>query len=313
MAKIAKDITELIGKTPLVYLNNLTKGGMAKVAAKLEFFNPSSSVKDRIGLGMLQAARRQGRIKKDTVILEPTSGNTGIALGLVCAVSRQRLVLVMPETMSLERRHLLRSLGAKIILTPSAKGMSGAVEKARELAKRDKRYLVLGQFSNPANPAAHRQTTAVEIWDDTEGKIDILVAGIGSGGTITGAGQALKKKNPKIKVVGVKPDVYPHKIQGIGPDFIPVVLDSSVIDELVYVSSRQALDTAKQLIRQEGILAGISSGASVYAALEVAARKENKGKLIVVILPDTAERYLSTELFQDKEHKDESRSRAGFR
>jgi cysteine synthase A len=304
--KVAKDITQLIGNTPLVQLNRIAGDCQAPIFAKLESFNPCSSVKDRIGLAMIEAAEKQGKIKKDTVILEPTSGNTGIALAFVCAVKGYKLTLTMPETMSIERRQLLSALGAQILLTPGPEGMSGAVKKAEELAKSDKRYLILQQFRNPANPQVHRRTTAREIWDDTDGKADILVAGVGTGGTITGIAEAIKKKRPSFRTIAVEPKDSPvlsggkpgaHKIQGIGAGFIPEVLNRNIIDEIIQVSNEDALATAARLAREEGILAGISSGAAAYAALEVARRRENKGKLIVVIFPDTGERYLSTELF----------------
>jgi len=306
MLKIAKDITVLIGNTPLVQLGRIARDCQATVVAKLEFFNPCSSVKDRIGLGMIQAAEDAGKIKKDTVIIEPTSGNTGIALAFVCAVKGYRLILTMPETMTIERRKLLAALGAEIILTPGSEGMSGAVRKAEELAKTDKRYFIPQQFKNPSNPEVHRRTTAREIWEDTDGKVDILVAGVGTGGTITGIAEVIKKKKPSFKAIAVEPKdspvlsggkAGPHKIQGIGAGFVPEVLNLKIIDEIIQVSNEEAMETVRRLAKSEGILAGISSGAAVFAALEVAKRLENKGKLIVVILPDTGERYLSTELF----------------
>ena len=306
MKKIAKDITELIGNTPLARLNKLSLGCVAEVVAKLESFNPAGSVKDRISLSMIAEAEKQGRIDKDTVIIEPTSGNTGIGLAFVCAVKGYRLVLVMPESMSLERRKLLKFLGAEIILTPAAEGMMGAVRKTEELLKQDRRYFSPQQFQNPANPRIHSQTTAEEIWRDTDGRVDILVAGIGTGGTITGVAELIKKRKPVFIAIGVEPKDSavlsgkkpgPHKIQGIGAGFIPKVLKRELIDEVITVDDKDAIDTARKLATQEGILAGISSGASVWAALQVARRQENKNKLIVVILPDTAERYLTTELF----------------
>ena len=307
MDKIASDITELIGNTPLVRLNRLTKGCLATVVAKLEFFNPCSSVKDRIGLSMIETAERDGKINEETIIVEPTSGNTGIALAFVCAVKGYKLVLTMPETMSLERRQLLAAFGAQIILTPGSEGMSGAVKRAEELVRSNKRYFMPQQFQNPSNPEVHRRTTAKEIWEDSEGKVDILVSGVGTGGTITGVAEVIKKKKPQFLAIAVEPKDSPvlsggkpgaHKIQGIGAGFVPGVLNTKIIDEIIRVSNEDAMSTAKRLAREEGILAGISSGAAVFAALYVAKRKENQGKLIVVILPDTGERYLSTDLFK---------------
>ena len=307
MANIAKDVTELIGNTPLVRLNRMTGGAKAEVVAKLESFNPCSSVKDRIAVSMIRAAEEQGLINKDTVIIEPTSGNTGIALAFVCASRGYRLILTMPETMSVERRHILSIFGAELVLTPGAEGMSGAIRKAEQLVAENSNYFMPQQFKNPANPKIHRETTAEEIWRDTDGKIDILVAGIGTGGTITGVAEVIKKRKPKFKVVAVEPADSPvlsggkpgsHKIQGIGAGFVPEVLKLELVDEIIKVTNDDAGVMARRLAKEEGILAGISSGAATWAALEVAKRPENKGKLIVVILPDTGERYISTWLFQ---------------
>lgn len=305
---IAEDITQLIGRTPLVRLRRVTDGAVADIVAKLEFFNPANSVKDRIGVAMLQAAEQAGLIKPDTIILEPTSGNTGIALAMVCAARGYRCVLTMPETMSLERRMLLRAYGAELILTPGADGMSGAIAKAEELAKTDHRYFVPQQFENPANPAIHRVTTAEEVWRDTDGKVDIVVAGVGTGGTITGVAQVIKERKPSARFVAVEPAASPvlsggqkgpHPIQGIGAGFVPPVLDQDLVDEIITVGNEDALNVARRLAREEGLLVGISSGAATVAALQVARRPENAGKLIVVVLPDFGERYLSTPLFAD--------------
>jgi len=307
--KIAKDITELIGKTPLVRLNKVAEGCGAEIVLKLEFFNPLGSVKDRIGFSMIEAAEKAGKIDKDkTVILEPTSGNTGIALAFVAAVKGYKVTLTMPETMSLERRALLKALGANLVLTPGPEGMKGAIKKAQEMAASDKKYFIPQQFDNPANPEIHRKTTAEEIWNDTDGKADILISGIGTGGTITGVSEVIKKKKPSFKTVAVEPkgspvlsggNPGPHKIQGIGAGFVPSILNTKIIDEIIQVDNDEAFAMAKRLIREEGILCGISSGAAVHAALQVGNKPENKGKMIVVIIPSTGERYLSTDLFAE--------------
>jgi len=307
MARIYQDITKTVGNTPLVKLNRVTEGLEATVLAKLESFNPLSSVKDRIGVSMIDAAERGGFIKEDTIILEPTSGNTGIALAFVCAARGYELVLIMPDTMSVERRNLLKALGAELILTPGAEGMPGTIRKAEELAAQDARYFIPQQFENPANPEIHRWTTAREIWQDTDGQVDIVVAGVGTGGTITGIAEAIKPLKPGFRAIAVEPIASPvlsggrpgpHKIQGIGAGFVPDVLRLELVDEVVQVADGDAVGMARRLAREEGILGGISSGAAAYAALQVAARPESKGKLIVVILPDTGERYLSTPLFE---------------
>lgn len=302
---IQEDITRTIGSTPLVRLHRLTQGAAATVVVKLESFNPLSSVKERIALAMIEAAEKEQRIDPDTVIIEPTSGNTGIGLACVCAARGYRLVLTMPETMSLERRKLLRLLGAELVLTPGAEGMGGAIRKAEELGREYPRAFIPQQFQNPHNPEVHRRTTAEEIWRDTDGRVDILVAGVGTGGTITGVAEALKPRRPGFKAVAVEPrdspvlsggTPGPHLIQGIGAGFIPEVLNRSLIDEVITVGNREAIDTARALARSEGIVCGISSGAALWAALQVARRPENTGKLIVAIMPDTGERYLSTAL-----------------
>lgn len=304
--KIANDVTELIGNTPLVKLNRLTKDSTATVAAKLEYFNPSHSVKDRIGVSMVDAGEQAGLITKDTVLIEPTSGNTGIALAFVAAARGYKLVLVMPDTMSKERRMLLRAYGAELILTPGSEGMPGAIRKAEEIAALDKKYFMPQQFKNAANPEIHRRTTAEEIWRDTDGQVDIVVAGVGTGGTITGIGEVLKSRKPSVKMIAVEPDASavlsggakgPHVIQGIGAGFVPDVLNTQIYDEIIRVKNDDALETAREMATREGLLVGISSGAAVWAALQVAALPENKGKLIVVIIPSFGERYLSTPLF----------------
>lgn len=308
MARIYEDITKTIGNTPLVRLNKLTRGLESTVVAKMESFNPMASVKDRIGVAMLDAAEKAGLINKETIIIEPTSGNTGIALAFVAAARGYRLILTMPDTMSIERRALLKAFGAEIVLTPGVEGMKGAVHKAEELVKDTPNSFMPQQFNNPANPEIHRKTTAEEIWNDTDGKIDIFVGGVGTGGTITGVGEVIKNRKPSLKVVAVEPTDSPvlsggkpghHKIQGIGAGFIPDILNMKVIDEIIPVKNEQAFAASRQLARTEGILVGISSGAAAYTALQVAARPENKGKLIVVVFPDTGERYLSTVLFQE--------------
>ena len=308
--RIANNVAELVGNTPLVKLNRLAPANGATVALKLEFFNPAHSVKDRIAVAMLDAAEAAGKITPDTVVLEPTSGNTGIGLAMVCAARGYKCAFVIPETMSRERKLLLKAYGADLILTPGPEGMPGAVRKAEELAAADARYFIPQQFENPANPAIHRATTAEEIWADTDGQVDIFVAGVGTGGTVTGVGEALKAKKPGVKVIAVEPAASPvlsggnrgpHPIQGIGAGFVPGVLNTGVYDEIVQVPNDAALDTARRLAREEGLLVGISSGAAVWSALQVAERPENAGKLIVVIIPSFGERYLSTALFQHLE------------
>jgi len=303
---IARDSTELIGNTPLVRLNRVTLGVGAEVAAKLESFNPLGSIKDRIGVAMILDAEEKGLLKQDTVVIEPTSGNTGIALAFVCAARGYRLILTMPETMSMERRKLLKILGAEMVLTPGSEGMTGAVKKAEELKKEIPNSYLPMQFKNPANPEIHRLTTAEEIWRDTEGRVEIVVAGVGTGGTITGIAEALKERKPSLRAVAVEPEASPvlsggkagpHRIQGIGAGFVPEVFRADLIDEVIKVKNEDAEELARRLAREEGILAGISSGAAAWAALEVGRRPENRGRLIVVILPDTGERYLSTALF----------------
>jgi cysteine synthase A len=305
--KIANDITELIGNTPLVRIRHLAKDARAEVLAKLEFYNPAHSVKDRIGVSMIDAAEQGGLINPDTVVVEPTSGNTGIALAMVCAARGYKCVLTMPETMSKERRMLLRAYGAELILTPGSEGMAGAIKKAEELVASDPRqYFLPQQFKNPANPEIHRRTTAEEIWRDTDGRVDILVGGVGTGGTITGVGEVIKARKPTFQVVAVEPDASPvlsggpkgsHLIQGIGAGFVPDVLNTNIYDRIVRVKNDDAIETARRLAREEGILVGISAGAATWAALQVARRAENAGKQIVVVLPDFGERYLSTPLF----------------
>jgi cysteine synthase A len=306
--RIANDVTELVGNTPLVRLRRLVAGGKADVVAKLEFYSPAHSVKDRIGVSMLDAAEKAGKIKPDTIILEPTSGNTGIGLAFACAARGYKLVLTMPDTMSKERRMILRAYGAEVILTPGSEGMPGCLKRTEDLAASDPRYFIPQQFKNPANPEIHRKTTAEEIWRDTDGKADILVAGIGTGGTITGVGEVIKARKPAFSCVAVEPDASPvlsggqrgpHPIQGIGAGFIPEVLNTKIYDEIIRVKNDDALAMARRAAREEGLLVGISSGAALWAAVEVARRNESAGKLIVVIIPDFGERYLSTALYAD--------------
>jgi cysteine synthase A len=304
--RIASDVTQLVGHTPLVRINRLVPEGGATVVAKLEFFNPAHSVKDRIGVSMIDAAQEAGLIGPDTVVVEPTSGNTGIALAMVCAARGIPIVLTMPETMSVERRILLRAYGAELILTPGPDGMAGAIAKAEELAKSDPKYFMPQQFANPANPEIHRRTTAEEIWDDTDGTVDIVIAGVGTGGTITGVGQVLKERKPSVQIIAVEPAASPvlsggakgpHPIQGIGAGFVPAILDTGIYDEVITVANEDALVTARRSATEEGLLVGISSGAALWAGAQVAARPENAGKLIVVVIPSFGERYLSTVLF----------------
>lgn len=304
--KVANNMSELIGDTPLVKLNKITENSFADVVAKLEFFNPTNSVKDRIGWAMVDDAEKNGLINTQSVIIEPTSGNTGIALAFTCVVKGYRLILTMPESMSVERRKILQGLGAELVLTPAPLGMKGAIEKAEELSKSIPNSFIPQQFKNQSNPMIHKKTTAKEIWNDTDGKVDIIVAGVGTGGTITGVSEELKRRKPEIIIIAVEPESSPvlsgglpspHKIQGIGAGFIPEVFNKNIIDEIIQVSNNDAIDTAQRLIREEGIMCGISSGAAVWGAIQIAKKQENKNKLIVVILPDTAERYLSTDLY----------------
>ncbi len=310
MSKIAKNLTDLIGNTPLLELSNYNNVNNleAAVIAKLEYFNPASSVKDRIGYAMIKDAEEKGLINQDTVIIEPTSGNTGIALAFVAAAKGYKLIITLPDTFSIERRNLLKALGAELVLTPGIEGMAGAINKAKELAEQTPNSFIPQQFENPANPAIHRATTAEEIWRDTDGKVDIFIAGVGTGGTVSGVGAALKEKNPKVQIIAVEPsdspvlsggEKGPHKIQGIGAGFVPGVFKREVVDEIFQVKNEEAFETSRNLAKTEGLLVGISSGAAVFAATEIAKRPENKGKNIVVLLPDTGERYLSTPLFQE--------------
>ena len=306
--KIADDVSQLIGNTPLVRINRMNEGGHAVIAAKLEFYNPANSVKDRIGVAMIDAAEAAGLVKEDTIFLEPTSGNTGIALAMVCAARGYKCAITMPETMSKERRQLLRAYGADLILTPGSEGMGGAIGKAEELAASDSRYLIPQQFNNPANPEIHRRTTAEEIWNDTDGQVDYVVAGVGTGGTITGVGEVLKPRKASLKMIAVEPSASPvlsggqkgpHPLQGIGAGFVPKVLNTHIYDEVIQVENEAAMTTARRAAKEEGLLVGISSGAAIWAALEISKRPESAGKLIVVIIPSFGERYLSTPLFAD--------------
>ncbi|MGE5379942.1 MAG: cysteine synthase A [Methylocystaceae bacterium] len=309
MTRIVDNITDLIGSTPLFRLNKIATGIPAQVVGKLEFFNPGGSIKDRLGFNLIRRAEEAGQLKPGSVMIEPTSGNTGVALAYIAAARGYRLILTMPETMSMERRNLLQAFGAELVLTPGALGMQGAVDKAQALAREIPGAIIMQQFENPANPEIHRLTTAEEIWKDTDGQVDMVVAGVGTGGTITGVAQVLKKYNPQVKIVAVEPadsqvlagsKPGPHAIQGIGANFVPKVMDLSLVDEIVPVANGDALNTSRRMAREEGLLVGISAGAATYAAIQLAKRKENKGKLIVVIIPDTGERYLSTELFQQE-------------